>query len=749
MNYFNIKNIFIITKKELRNYFDSPTAYIVLVVFLLLWEFLFFRNVFLVGEASLRILFGFLPWLFLFLIPAITMGSVSQEKNDGTLEFLLTHPLKDRDFLIGKFLAALSFVAIALLFIFPVAASLDAFGSIDWGVVFGQYLASISLASVLIALGIFVSSVFASQISSLLVSVVASFFLIIAGFEIVTASAPPFIASFLERLSALSHFNSMSRGVVDLRDLWYSLSVILVFLSLAYLQLLKRRFGNRKSLYRSYKIGILLFIGIAILTNIVGSRIPGRLDLTQNHVYTLTKATKRTLADLNDVVNITIFASNELPAQFQPILRDTKDTLRDYQTFGKGNIVVSYKNPSGNPKIAQEARSLGIREVQFNVIGQEEFKLKKGYLGLAVSYAGKSETIPFIQDTSDIEYQLTSFIKQLTTTEKNKVAFLSGHGEKGLFSDYKILSQELKKQFDLEEVSIDEETPALPDDISTLVVAGPTEEIDETVRSAIRNYLSEGGSALFLIDSVRLNPQALNAYLNQASFSDFLQEYGVAVQPDIVYDLRSNETIRFGGGFINYILPYPFWARVVALETTSPITSRIESIVLPWASTITLDETKMQEKGLMALPIFATTKFGGRQTGSFFISPDAQPSSENLEEQIVAVSLMSEETKPTAKTTRMVIVGDSDFLSDQFSQGSPENLAFGIEALSWLSQEESLASIGLKQKVKRQLLFKNETQIALVKYGNMSLVFLMLAGIGIFRFMHRKNLHKFTYSSRI
>ncbi|OQX71147.1 hypothetical protein B6D52_02525, partial [Candidatus Parcubacteria bacterium 4484_255] len=258
-----------------------------------------------------------------------------------------------------------------------------------------------------------------------------------------------------------------------------------------------------------------------------------------------------------------------------------------------------------------------------------------------------------------------------------------------------------------------------------------------------------GGSALFLIDSILLNPQAPNAYPNETSFSDFLQEYGITVQPDIVYDLRSNEKIRFGGGFIKYILPYPFWARVVAtLGTTSPITSRIESIVLPWASTITLDKAKIQKKGLIAQPIFTTTKFGGRQTENFSLSPDTQPSSENLEKQIVAVSLMSEETKPAAKTTRMIIVGDSDFLSDQFSKGSPENLAFGMQALSWLSQEESLASIGLKQKAKRQLFFKNETQIGLVKYGNMSLIFIALSGLGIFRLMRRKKLRKFIYSSR-
>lgn len=749
MKTINLRNIYAITKKEIKSYFDGPTAYIVIVVFLLLWEFLFFRNAFLVGEASLDILFNFLPWLFLLLIPAITMGSVSQEKSEGTLELLLTHPLRDRELLAGKFLAAVLFSALVLLFIFPIAVSFSAFGNLDWGAVFGQYIASVFMASVLIALGVFISSLFASQISALLVAVAASFFLIIAGFEIVTASIPLFLSSFFERLSVLSHFESMSRGVIDLRDLWYFLSVVLIFLSLAYLQLLKRRFGNRKSLYRSYKIGVLLFIGIAILTNVVGARIPGRIDLTQDRLYTLTDSTKKTLSNLNDVVNITLFASGELPAQLQPVLRDVKDTLRDYQTFGRGNIVVTTKNPSGDPQVAQEAGSLGVREVQFNVVGQEEFKLQNGFLGLAVSYAGESEAIPFIQDTSDLEYQLTSFIKQLTTTEKKKIVFLSGHGEKSLFSDYRALSQELQKQFEVEEITIDETTETFPEDTSVLVVAGPTQDIDEKTRSVVNDFLSKGGTAFFLVDSVNVSPQVLSAFPNQSSFSDFLQEYGVTVQPDLAYDLRSNETIRFGGGFISYVLPYPFWARVIASDAASPITSRIESIVLPWASTITLDEAKLQEKGLTASKLFTTTKFGSRQVGSFSISPEIQPSQENLGEQIVAVSLTGVKTEASAEPTRLVVIGDSDFLTDQFAQNSPENLALGMEALSWLGQEESLAGIGLKQKARRELLFENQTQVALVKYGNMFLAFLLPAGFGIFRLMRRRNLRKFTYSSHI
>ena len=754
----NMKNTIFVLKKELKSYFDGPTAYIVIIVFLLLWEFLFFRNAFLVGEASLHILFNFLPWLFLLLIPAITMGSVSQEKSEGTLEFLLTHPLKDREVVVGKFLAAVIFAAIVLLFIFPIAFSFSYFGKIDWGIVFSQYLASVFLASVFVALGLFISSIFASQISALLVSAAACFFLIIAGFELVTATLPFSLASFFERLSVLSHFDSMSRGVIDLRDIWYFFSVIAIFIGLAYLRFLKRRFGNRQSLYRSYKIGVVLFIGIAVLTNVVGARIPGRIDLTKDRLYTLTSASKKTLSGLNDLVNITLFASSELPAQLQPVLRDIKDTLRDYQIFGKRNIVVTTKNPSGNLEIASEAASLGVREVQFNVIGQDEFQLKQGYLGLAISYGGQSEAIPFIQDTKDLEYQLTSIIKQLTTTQKKKIGFLAGHGEKDLASDYPTLSQELQKQFETETGTIDSAGSAegagessilvkpVPEGTAVLVVAGPTQAINEQARSAIKTYLDNGGTGLFLIDGVTINPQYLSVLPNQNSLADFLQSYGVKVQPDLVYDLNSNESVTFGGGLFNFVVPYPFWARVIASKG-SPITTRLESVVLPWSSSIALDEAVLNEKGFIAATLLSTTRFGGKQTGTFVIDPQQPPSQQNLGEQIVAVSLAKSGAGDSPNATRMVVVGNSAFLTDEFVKNSPQNLAFGMEALSWLSQEESLAGIQIKQKIERKLLFENKTQVALVKYGNMLLALLLPAGFGAFRLMRRRHLRKLVYSS--
>ncbi len=732
--------IITLTKKELRSYFDSTTAYIVMIVFLLLAEFLFFRQAFIIGQTSLALLAALLPWLFILLIPALTMGSVANEKSEGTLEFVLTHGVTDRAFIIGKFLGATIFCGLILLFLFPIAISFSFFGNLDWGVIFGQYFAALFLAGLLVALGAFISTCFSNQISSLVVTGVAVFLFLVLGLDIVTAMLPGFLVSWFNTLSPLSHYESLGRGVVDLRDLWYFASATVVFLGLAYLQLLRRRLGNQKQEYRRFLLGVCLFLGIAVLSNIIGAWIPGRFDLTQDKLYTMSPSTKKILGELQDVVNINLYASKQIPGQFQSVLRETKDILRDYQTLSKGNITVAFKDPS-SPEVAQEAQSLGIRQVQFNVVGQGELQLKNGFMGLAVSFGDKHEAIPFIQNTADLEYQLTSFIRKLTIKDKKKIAFLTGQGEKSLDQDYQAWKQEMDKQFEAQELTQEKGKP-VPDEFAAIVVAAPTKSVEPETRAALKEFLAKGKGGLFLFNPVSVNLQTLSASPEKDNFSDFAKDYGVTVNSDLVYDLRSNASVRFGGGFLSFVLPYALWPRALPQDKQSPITARLDGIVLPWASSLTLDEAKTKELGLSAVKLFATSDKAGAEEGSFTLQPDYQFPQVNLASRLMAVALTNETQK-----SRMIVLGDAKLFMDQFIQENPQNMAFGMGALSWLAGDESLADLRIKQMAERKLLFQNQTQIALTQYGNMGLVLLAPLLFGLTRLMRRRGKRKQKYQS--
>ncbi|MEA2007003.1 MAG: Gldg family protein [Patescibacteria group bacterium] len=762
-----MKNILIIIKKELRSHFNSPTAYIAIVAFLLLWEFLFFRGVFLVGQASLRSLFDFLPWIFLIFVPALTMGSIAQEKSQGTMEFLLTRPLKEIELIVGKFIGSFLFIAIALLFLFPVAWSLNKFGPVDWGVVFGQYLASLFLATTFVSLGIVISSIFKSQISALLTTSIAGFFLVIIGSDIATARLPLEAVPFMEYSSVLTHFGSMVRGVIDIRDVWYFISISIIFLSIAYLFILSTKFGSWKKIERNTQIGITLIIAIAIISNIATSRVNARIDLTEEKIYTLSASTKEILTNLDDLVDVTFYHSEQLPSQFQPVLRQIKDTLNDYESFSRGNIVISEKNPADDTKIATEATSSGIQEVRFNVVSQEEFQIKTGYLGIVVSYGGESEAIPFVENTSDLEYQLSSFITKLTIEEKPKIVFASTPNGKSSVKNFQLLARELENQYTVEnlifpatettenENKVVTETPEkekleqtenfeIPEDTSVLVIAGPNKNINEDARTKIKNFSNGKGTVFFMIDGVEVISESFMANANPNSFSDFTSdEFGISVKKNMVYDLRSNETVSFTGGRMRYMLPYPFWVRSQRTEQTQ-IASKIESVLFPWASTVEIDEKKT--KDLEITKLFSTTKAGSSQSGQFNLSPEQKFPSQGLESQLLAVAAKSSDT--SEQNLRFVVVGDSDFLTDQFTQNNPQNLAFGVEIISWLAQAESLTDIRLKNISDRTMTFEDESQPNTIKFGNMAFALIVPATFGTIRMARRRRMKQLSYDQK-
>jgi len=215
---FRIKTVLLLTKKELLSHLDRPTTTIALIVFTLIWEFLFFRNAFLVNTASLRNLYDYLPWLLLLFASAVTMGVFAEEKSEGTLELLLTHPVKEIEVVIAKFIGSVGLLSLGLLFALPIALTFSLFAPFDWGAFIGQFLASILLAASFVSMGLFISSLLTSPIASLLTTAAASFFFIVAGTELITANLPLAIVPVLERLSLLSHTDSMARGVIDIRD---------------------------------------------------------------------------------------------------------------------------------------------------------------------------------------------------------------------------------------------------------------------------------------------------------------------------------------------------------------------------------------------------------------------------------------------------------------------------------------------------------------------------------------------------
>ncbi len=232
-------NTLAICKKELGSYFNSPVAYIVVTVFLLISGYLFFNQVFLVGEATLRDYFGITPLIFIFFAPAVTMRLISEEKRSGTIELLITMPVNDWEVILGKFFAALGVMAAAILLTLAYPITLSFMGNLDWGTVVGGYLGLILLSGAYVSIGLMASSWTKNQVVAFIISMGITFALFLFGKLL--PLMPSALAPVIEYISLDMHFNNIAKGVIDSRDLIYYFSLIAGCLFLATQALDSRR----------------------------------------------------------------------------------------------------------------------------------------------------------------------------------------------------------------------------------------------------------------------------------------------------------------------------------------------------------------------------------------------------------------------------------------------------------------------------------------------------------------------------
>jgi ABC-2 type transport system permease protein len=241
-----MKKIWIITKRELRSFFDSLMAYIMIVLFLGFSGFftwIFGNDIFLVNQASLQSFFSIAFWTLFFFIPAVTMGLLADERKSGTLELLVTKPISDWQIIIGKFLAAFLLICISLGLTLPYYFTVASIGKIDHGAVWMGYLGLLFMSASYISIGLFASSITSNQIVSFLVALfIGIFFHLIFG--IASSGSGGWFAGILSYLSISNHFESMARGVIDSKDVFYFLSIILLGLVGAELTLSKRNLSN-------------------------------------------------------------------------------------------------------------------------------------------------------------------------------------------------------------------------------------------------------------------------------------------------------------------------------------------------------------------------------------------------------------------------------------------------------------------------------------------------------------------------
>ncbi len=739
-----MRSFFALIRKDLKGYFDQPTGYILIVIFVGVLSYLFFRTALLTGEASLRPLFSILPWLLAVFVPASTMRLLAEEQRDGTLEILLTQPIRSWSVLLAKFLVGLVFVGIGILSTLGVPALLATAGNLDEGAVAAQYLGSLFLTAALVAVGLFTSSLTRNQIVAFILALAINMFLLLMGMELVTTTLPQAASVLVQDLSPLTHFSSISRGVLDLRDVLYFVALVSTFLSATYLTMRSKTLSHHSPLYRNLQLGVVGLVVASLLVGWFGNSIAGRWDVTEDKLYTLSPATEQLLAGLNDYLTIKLFASKDPPVQVSLVARDVNDFLEDFAAKSGGKVKIVKRFPDDDEDAAREAQLTGIPPVQFNVQGQGELQVKVGYLGLAMTYADRQEVVPFIDTIDGFEYRVASLAYKMVREQRQTVAFLSGHGEKSKDADMRAFAGLLEEQYNVREIAATGDTAPDLSGVDVLIIPGPTQEVPPSVQQALSGYLDSGGKAMLLIDPVLVDEQNLMALPNEHSFASFVNRYGVTVDNNLVMDLRSHETLPFTTPLGTILRPYPWWMRVPVID--SKIAGEVQSVVLPWASSLGISEAEVGR--VEVVPLLETTPFAALQFDYNSVSPafDFSRYQDDLGRTLVGVAVIGQPApEPGGQDSpessfRLLVIGDSDWLEDSVVSQSQENMALALNLVDWLAQEETLASIRSKVVSSRELLFSSSTHRNLVQYGNIVGVPLLFIALGMLRSFRRRSI---------
>jgi ABC-2 type transport system permease protein len=745
-----MRSLLALVKKDLKGYFDQPIGYIIIVGFVALLSWSFFNSAFLTSEASLRPLFTVnaavespsIPWLLAFFVPLATMRLLAEEQRDGTLELLLTQPLRGWVILLSKFVSGLIFVSVGILATLGIPLTLQTAGSLDWGAVTGQYVGSILLAASFVSIGLFTSSVTRNQIVAFILGVFVTLGLMLIGLDEIGVTLPGPVATLLQSLSPTEHFTSIARGVIDLRDVLYFVALISTFLSATYLSIRGGTLSHKSPQYRNLQLGTLALIVLSVLVGWFGSSVQGRLDLTADKIFTLSDGTESILSGLDDLLTVELYQSDDPPVQVDLVTRDVKDFLDDFVGESGGRVKLVHRFPDSDQSAARRGQLAGVSPVQFNVQTSNGLEIKNGYLGLVLTYANRREVIPFIRTIDGFEYRVATLAFNMLQkeTDRKSIGFLVGHGEKNVREDFTNLGSLLAQQYDLAEIAGDEAGLRNMQTLDVLIVAGPTQPVPQEVRQAMDEFLAAGGKVLLMVDPVNIDLQNMVAIPNQFHFGEFADKYGIEVQDDLVFDVRSHETLQFG----SVMLPYPYWVRSPTAERK--VTGDVESVLFPWPSSVGTTESQVGQAEF--IPIVRTSPFAAAD----YAYGNVQPNSPNLDIsgiQLFANDLaMAVETQladGSGDTSRMVVVGDSDWLTDNIVARAQENMALGLNLIDWLAQEEALAEIRSKVITTRNLIFSSPTHRSAVKFANIAGVPLVVVLFGLLRYIARRRTARKVY----
>lgn len=723
--------MFSLFKKEIKIFLGSLIGYLAVGVFLLvtglfLWVFPGIYNIPESGYATLDGLFSLAPWLYLFLVPAITMRFFADEKRSGTIEVLLTHPVSDFKLVLAKFYAGLVLVVFSLLptllYFLSVYLLGSPVGSIDVGATWGSFIGLFFLAAIYVAIGVFASAMTDNQIVSFILALLLSFIFYL-GFEFIASSGIPyFFESIFSWMSINEHYLSVSRGVVDMRDLFYFIGMTFLFLFATSIILRKGNWKKRKILVKTASTLVVVLILFVVASNFLF-----RYDLTSDKRYSLSAVSKHLVTGFEKTVEVELYLDGELEPGLKKIQTEIIEKIAVLNAYSSKPIRVRVFDPYkiGNPEKQNEfIRSIiekGVRPINFKRKTDNGLATKNIFPGALIRYGNREIAVNFLKNNlgsyelnfnysvETIEFELVDAFQKLMRTKKSNVAFLEGHGEANQFevSDF---ARSLSSDFNIEITTVE----TLGDkNIDVLIIADPQEKFDEKSKFILDQYIMKGGKVVWLVDPVQVSLDSLSigeqtfSFPHDLNLGDQLFGYGVRLNYELLQDvncLRISVNTALAGNPNKYTLHPWYYSPLLTPSDSHPLSRNLNWVMSEFVSSV---DTVSGNKNVRKHVILSTSPYARRVKAPSSVSLqniNNPPARELFTQANIPVGILLEgvftsafknrmvenfgvnsaTVIPVSKPTKMIVIADGGIIKNKvnYSTNPPKIQELGYDRVS-------------------------------------------------------------------
>lgn len=477
---------------------------------------------------------------------------------------------------------------------------------------------------------------------------------------------------------------------------------------------------------------IALVAGILIILNLISEKLYFRLDFTEDSRYTLSKATKNILKELDEVITVKAYFTDDLPSQLAYVKNDLRDQLIEYENTSNGNVVFEFINPNESDERKQEALQNGIAPLSINVVEDDQRQQIQAFLGVVFQSGDQKEVIPIVQPGASMEYDLTTSIKKIAIKDKPKVGFLQGFGEPGL-NEIPQLLQQLNVLYEVEPFNFND-TSIVPLSYRSLIWIDPKDSIPESEFSKLDQYLRSGGNLMLAYSNLQGDLQTGRlSEKGDNGIRSWLMQKGVSLGSDFVIDAQcASVTVQQRSGFftINSQIEFPYFPQLTNFSE-HPITSGLEGVLMPFVSSVS---SLSKDTSKVFTPLVYSSEISGVQSAPIIVDIQKKwkESDFTAPSQVLGALIESNNTLGS-----IVFFPNSQFIvngsGQQAQQVNPDNVNLVSNAIDYISDDTGLIELRTKGVTSRPLDQIEDSRRNILKYSNVIVPIVLIIIYGIIR----------------